>query len=351
MKTTHQHTKSKKHSTQPFFAAQPKIQRERKKESKNPIGDKIAEQVEDKAFKKHIIALGKEVQKLALEATDPPSNGGVPTDPQARLSALHIQYLFEQSAGDILRDPELKAFREKFAASMKGSPEAALGVALVGIVGVYLANVDVKTPDLKYKFGKSGFSVGGSLDMGKAQDLKFKKGEVYAKFTKKLIGLKAEGKLKKEEATGGAPTEPQLVEVGKGEVKVGKKQVSTTAALEADTEGKLVVTSKFSADVFGDKHRSLRLTTDFTLPTHDPSRLTVTPSVSGKFNLGRGRSLTLGTAATFSPQGFENLNGYVEYRQNRMRIRFDANTNAIPRDRSLMPGQGANLQGTFALEF
>jgi len=308
----------------------------------NPLGDLIAKQLSDKEFKKHIVSLGEALQALALEATDPTKNPGAgssqPVDSQARFTALHIKFLFENQAEKILGDPALKGFREQFSGVVKESPATALAVALTGLMVAYLANIGLKIPKIEEKIG-AGFSVGGSADVGKAQKPDMKHADVFVKFAQGLFSVKAQGGVDKSK-------EGELVGFGKGEIKVGSKDASATAAIQVDTEKKWTLTGRLSADILGQKDLDFVLYTDVKWPIGTQGA-TLKPGLSGTLKFGPKHRLLFGTQAQVSTlSGLKGLEGFVEYQNGLMRIRLDGNLNGIKNENSLTPGQDMRIQAT-----
>lgn len=293
------------------------------KKNKNFIGKLIAEQLNDENFKKHLSSLGEALQSLAVDATDPATQNPdtvvgptLPSNPQDRLAALHIKPAFEMTARKILADKDLKHFRERLSEIVEGSPEVSLAIALAGIMTAYLANVSVKG-DQGVKLGKSGFKIGGAIDLGKAQELEFKKAAVYVEFAKKLVKLKLEGGVKKEKEEG--EEKERLVGVGKGELKIGNKKATVTGALEVKGRG---------------------------------SEFTFHPALTGVFNLGGDRTLRVGTKVEVSTAtGLKTVNGSIEFRANRLFLRMDADLNKLPRRLEIAPGLETRVQGTIGFVF
>ncbi len=346
---------SKKSPT--FFAPTPSIQKKEGTRKNNLIGKLIAKQLADKKFKEHIISLGETLQKLALKGTDATSDPLA--GPSARLSALNLKFVFENSAKSILSDPDLKHFREQLSETVKRSPEAALALALTGVMAVYLANIDAKMKDLKHEFGKSGFSIGGGFDLGEVQDLKVKETEIYAQLATKLFSIKATGGLKKKDdsliasakteakvgdkkasATLGAglDTKGSMFGTAKGAFKFGTRTSSLSSKFAIDSKGKMILSGKFAQDIFGTKDRKVTLNTALSIPLGGTAVL-IKPGFKGKVKFNEEQSLQLGTSVVVSSDtGLQKLSGFLEYQHNgRLRFRFDGDIGGIKNKQSLTP--------------
>lgn len=361
------HTKSKVQGK--FFQGKPSIQK-KEKSSSNLIGKAIADQLADKKFKKHIDSLLKALQKKALESTDTtrPENAGEQLNSSLRLTALNMQLVFEDTARNIIADPDLKEFRKKLGKHFKRNAISSLAVALAYVL------LSPKIPDFKQKLG-AGFSVGGSADFGSIGDLKLEKGTVYIQFASKFLSIKAKGNAKRDSESGdlvaGAKTELKVgsktasgttaIEVNsqgaiagsaKGEFKIGGRTSAIQSAFAIDPEGKLVLSGKLSQDLLGQKGKQLTLTSGIKFPVGG-SELLLDSGVSGKFKLQGKRALRIGSDVQVSTEtGLKKLEGFVEYQHNgRMRLRLEGNLNNIVNNRSIAPGQEVKFQATLGLTF
>jgi hypothetical protein len=224
------------------------------------VADQLKAQLANDKLKAHFKTLGEKLFKLSLDAEK--VAGQTPHPAQDALDTLRLEQAgraFEDAAQKILDDPEFKGMRDEIITRVRDNPTLALAAALAALGGAYLANVDLKA-DGSTKLGKSGVSLGGGGDLGKAQSPEFKSASVYAQYAQKYFESKVSGKVDRK--AGDATKPDEYTGTAALDVKVGDKPLSLTGRFVLDTKGKMTFDGGVGSTISLGGARTLRLTAD-----------------------------------------------------------------------------------------
>lgn len=301
----------------------------------------LRDQLKDASMKKHLSSLGTKLQALALESTKDGENTGVPG--AERLAALNISGAFESTSKSILNDKSFKSFKEKLIGFAGGSDEAALIVILAGAIAVVLADIPVKHKVNK-KLGK-GFSVGGAFDFGSIQSLQFNQLSAYAQYASSYFRSKISGEVSKDKETG------DIKGKGTGQIRLGDDLGNIEGSVSINSDGELTLVGKYTGGYKFGKTNKLIFTTNVA-HSFASGETIITPGVSGKFSFGSNQSLKLGSSLDYSTDsGLKEVTGYLEYKQNQIRLRIEGSLTGIKEDKGLMPGGDMRIQAMLTIPF
>jgi len=301
----------------------------------------LRDQMKDASMKKHLGSLGTKLQSLAVDNTKEGSSGGVPG--AERLAALNISGAFETTAKSILNDKSFKALKQKLISIAGGSEEGALVVLLAGAIAVILADIDVKHKVDK-KLGK-GFSVGGSFDLGSIQSLKFKQLTAYAQYARSHFRTKISGEVSKDKETG------DFKGKGTGQIRLGDDLGNILGSVSINSDGEITLVGKYTGGYKFGKTNKLIFTTNVS-HSFASGETVITPGISGKFNFGSNQSLKVGSSLDYSTSsGLKGVTGYLEYKQDQIRLRLEGSLKGIKEEKGLTPGGDMKVQLMLSIPF
>ncbi len=338
------------HTIQQGTGIQPMIQKddeetaeESSSGSSTPLSDLVTgivrEQLSNSSMRGHLSSLGTALQGLAVEgATGEGEQLGASAE---RLAALGISGAFEMTAGAILNDPEFAAFRQRIIEFVGSSDEAALIAVLAAGIAAVLADVAVKASPSQ-DLG-TGFSIGGSFDLGTIQSLQFNNLQLYAQFASDYFRTRITGSLSRDDET------EEFSGSGTGEVRIGSDLSHLLGRVTINSDGEVVLFGRLSAGhEFGGSDR-LVFTTDLTHSFASDETI-IQPGVSGRFSLGTDQSLRLGSSLSVSTDsGLTGVTGFIEYGSDFMRIRIEGSMTGLSEQREIMPGGGTRIQGMLTI--
>ena len=301
----------------------------------------LKDQLKDASMKKHLGSLGTKLQSLAVDSTKAGSSSGVPG--AERLAALNIAGAFESTAKSILNDKSFKALKQKLISIAGGSEEGALVVLLAGAIAVILADIDVKHK-LDKKLGK-GFSVGGAFDLGSIQSLQFKQLTAYAQYASSHFRTKISGVVSKDKKTG------DFKGKGTGQIRLGDDLGNLLGSVSINSDGEITLVGKYTGGYKFGKTNRLIFTTKVA-HSFASGETIITPGMSGKFNFGSNQSLKLGSSLDYSTStGLKGITGFLEYKQDQIRLRIEGSLTGIKEERGLMPGGDMRIQAMLTIPF
>lgn len=153
------------------------------------------------------------------------------------------------------------------------------------------------------------------------------------------------GGLQNVEANEETGEEEHLLCTGTGEIRVGTDVSHLLSRVSINSDGELTLTGRLSAGTqFGSNERLVF--------TADVSHMFATnetvfrPGISGRFNLGSGQRLEIGSQLQVSSEeGLNRLTGFIEYQRDQLFLRIEGNMQEIPGSESISPGNEMLIQG------
>lgn len=313
--------------------------------SKNPLADAVSgilrEQLSDDALKKHLKSLGKTLRDMASEGSADPTED--PAAAMERLTALNIPQAFEQTSQEIIRDPDLAELRQRIIEIVGSDDSAAMLAVLAAGLAAFVADADLSS-EPSAELG-AGFTVGGMFDLGSAQDIEFNQVQSYVQFANSILSARVTGGLEQEEANEETGEEEHLVGAGTGEIRVGTDINHLLSRVSINSNGEITVAGRLSGGpTFGNDSR-LVFTADISHMFASGETL-FRSGVSGRFNLGEGQRLEIGTQLQISSEeGLNRFTGFVEYQHDRFFLRFEGNMQHFEGLESISPGNEMRIQG------
>lgn len=308
------------------------------------IAGLIRDQISNSALRGHLRSLGSLLQGLAVESTAAQSTDEV-TSPD-RLRSLAVEQAFNQTASDIIANPELALLRQEIVRAVGDSPpEFALALALSAITIAALADSDASYSS-RSDLG-AGFDLGYSFDFGTLQDLQFRSLGLNVGFAHENFRTRIGGSVQQE----GEGEEERVTGTGTGEVRIGDQQASLEATVRINTDGELLLSGRLQTLFDFGGGDSIRLSADL---SHDFSsdETSLRAGATGQFDLGHDFLFNLGALLNYSTEDQDlSITGFIELQQDIWRLRIEATADQIPEGRSIIPGADLQVQGMFGANF
>lgn len=296
-------------------------------------------QLSNSTLRGYLSSLGTTLESLAEESTR--STGDEPAEAGTRLTALRVSEAFETTARAILADPALALLRREIVSAVRENPALALALVLCGGTIAGLADVGLRGSP-RIDLG-SGFNLGITFDLGTIQSPEFNNLATALTYTAGQFSTSLGGGVSTGE-------EDQVIGTGTAEVRVGGETNFVRGSLLFNTEGELVFRGRLSTGVgFGGSDR-LVFSADVS-HTMSTGVTTFSPGVTGRFALGAGQSLSLGTSLDWSSSTGTRATGFVEYGTDILNLRAEFNTTGIPASSSIYPGGSLGGMITLSISY
>ena len=300
------------------------------------VGGIIRDQMSDSNMRGHLQSLAEALQGLAIENSA--ESAEQPGGAAERMAGLGIPNAFRHTAGEILESSAFGQLRSQLISRIGSSDELALATLLSAGLAAYFADVDL-SGDHSFDLG-SGFGLEVEGDLGSTQDIQLGHIRAYATYARDHFSTQLGGGVSRSD-------EGEIIGEGRGEFRLGNDTSNLTGRIMIDSSGQLQVSGRLASGfTFGGSDR-LIFTTDVShVFGGESDATTIETGVTGRFSLGPDQSLNLGGSMTFTTDsGLSGASGFLEYQQDSLRLRIEANMTGIPEAEGIMPGGNMQVQG------